>query len=329
MEAVAVAHCDGLLTLDEMGLASAREIGDVIYLLANQIPKSRMSATGAARPLVNWRVVYLSSGEVALRDKLAEGGQHSRAGQDIRLLNLSADAGFGLGVFNALHGAESAAALADQLRDDAARYCGTAGPAFLETLVHERADDPKGLASTLREARKKFVAQYVPKGADGQVLGAAARLALIGIAGELALHYRVVPWTAGQALHAAGNCFRFWLKWRGGHGAAEDAQALATLKLFIAQHGSSRFENPMRAAEEQRVVNRAGFVRGNGQEQQFLTLPPVWHEEIFKGMDPARAADAISRAGFLIPGADTMSRVVKIRGRGPTRVYVVRGSILG
>jgi hypothetical protein len=155
-----------------------------------------------------------------------------------------------------------------------------------------------------------------------------------------------------MAMHAAAACFRSWLAGRGGEGAAEDRQAIEVVKLFIALHGSSRFENLDQKEEAQRqeqddpysdamgrgdnkppfeprTINRAGYVRTVAGRQEFLFLVPVWRDEVFKGMDAGRAAKAIFGAGFLLPGKQNMSTIAYIPGTGPVRVYVVSGAILG
>ncbi len=79
LEGVAMAHCDALLCLDEMSQLSSKEAGEVAYMLANGIGKSRANRTGAARRPAQWRVMYLSSGEISLADKVAENGSKCRA----------------------------------------------------------------------------------------------------------------------------------------------------------------------------------------------------------------------------------------------------------
>ncbi len=331
LEAVAAQHSDGILILDEIGQASGREVGDVIYMLANQSGKSRMGRAGGARPMMTWRLVFLSTGETTLATKMGEAGQRTTAGQEVRLLNLSADAGAGSGVFEDLHSATSAGAFADQLRRAAVAYCGTAGPAFLEALVRDRAKDPEKLESALRQGREKFLGSNVPEDADGQVRSAAGRFALIGLAGELARTYRVVPWAEGEAMRAAVACFKSWLAVRGGAGAAEDKEAISVVTVFVALHGSSRFERLDKdPTKEPLIINRAGYVRKTSRgEQEFLVLASVWRQELCKGIDSTRAAKVLKDAGLLMPGKDgRLARLVRIPGRGPTRVYVVRGAIL-
>ena len=53
----------------------------------------------------------------------------------VRLAEIPADAGAGLGIFRNLHGMESSGKLVDYLRMAAQKYCGTAGRTFCERLV--------------------------------------------------------------------------------------------------------------------------------------------------------------------------------------------------
>ena len=163
------------------------------------------------------------------------------AGQEVRLVNLSADAGAGMGVFETLHGKGSARELAEHFRDAARTHYGTAARAFLTALVQDRVADLDGLLLVLKRMRETFIAEYVPDGADGQVGSVASRFALIAAAGELAIHYGVLPWLKGEARGAAATCFLDWLGRRGNVAASEDEQAVAQVRAFIELHGDSRF----------------------------------------------------------------------------------------
>jgi uncharacterized protein (DUF927 family) len=353
LEIIAAQHNDLTMFLDDIGQAEPRDVSASVYMLGNQSGKMRMARGLRPARQHTWRVVYLSTGEITLAAKLAEGGLRVHAGQEVRLLNIPADAGAGLGVFEQLHGAVSAGAFADQLRLAAVTCYGTAGVAFLRRLVRDRATDPQALEQTLRDARELFLKEHLPDDADGQVRSAAMRFALIGAAGELAREYRVLPWPEGEAAGAAATCFQAWFTARGGSGAAEDQQAIDVLRLFISKHGASRFEDLDRTEEAgsaadpdaaypgsmgggggksqfaQKVIERAGYMRKLGDLREFLVLAPVWRDEIFKGMDALRAARALQKAGFLMPGKQSASSVEWIAGTGSVRVYVVRSTILG
>lgn len=76
--AVANSTC---LYLDEMSEVSAKEAGETSYMLGNGQGKARANRAGGARPISRWKVVFLSTGEIALGDKLAEGKIRKRAGR--------------------------------------------------------------------------------------------------------------------------------------------------------------------------------------------------------------------------------------------------------
>jgi putative DNA primase/helicase len=317
------------MILDEMGQADGREVGDIIYMLGNGAGKQRAGRSGAARSRKSWRILFLSTGELTLETKMAEAGKASRAGQDVRLINVPADAGAGMGVFEALHGIASPGVLAEHLRAAAVRCYGTASRRFLERLAADRVT----ATETIREVRTRFEAKHIPQGetVSGQVRSVAARFALAAAAGELAIGYGVLPWDAGEAMAAAGKCFTAWLAERGGAGTAEDTKAIAQVRAFVEAHGGSRFAAiwEERDPSTERIVNRAGYKRRrNDGGWEYLFFPQVWKDDVCKGLDASAAARALLKAGYLTPGeSGNLARKASIPGEGGQRprFYVVSG----
>ncbi|MFT8484067.1 MAG: DUF927 domain-containing protein [Gluconobacter cerinus] len=341
LEGVAAETSDTVLILDEMGQADAREVGEIAYMLANNTGKQRAGRNGDARQRKTWRVLFLSTGEITLAAKMGEAGKRVMAGQEVRLVNIPADAGAGMGAFETLHGMSSGGDLADHLRTASRTYYGTASRVFLSHLVQDRASKAEDLEQAIKAIRKRFEAAFVPAGADGQVRSVAGRFALIAAAGELAQGYGVLPWKHGEALDAAGICFKAWLTERGSVGASEDTRAIKQVRAFIEQHGESRFSNIARMKStlaggpaETRTINRAGFKRKigttDGERWEYLFLPETWKAEVCKGLDATRAAKAVRDAGYLIPAdAKNLTTPTRIPGEGRPRVYVVRSDIMG
>ena len=104
LESVATLHNDGLLILDEVGQVNARVLSEAAYMLANGSGKSRSGRDGSLRRSHVWRLIFLSSGELGLADKLAESGMKSKAGQEVRFVGLPVDKT----MLTALHGLPSA-----------------------------------------------------------------------------------------------------------------------------------------------------------------------------------------------------------------------------
>jgi uncharacterized protein (DUF927 family) len=333
LEGVAAEACDTMLCLDEIGQADSREAAETVYMLGNGGGKARAARDGSARVRRTWRMIFLSTGEVPLSAKIAESGRRAMAGQEVRLVSLSADAGAGMGVFEDSHGFTSAGALATHLREASRTDYGTAGRAFLDRLTAVRASDPAGLASALKAMREAFIDAHLPPGADGQVASVCARFGLIAAAGELAQEWSVVPWPEGEAIEAAAACFADWLARRGGAGAAEDAEALRQVRAFIEAHGTSRFEesgDENSALAEPRTINRVGFRRRHGDGWHYLILPESWRNEVCRGLDPARVAKLLIGQRLMLPDSDGRpDRKERITGHGRIRVFVVSDAILG
>lgn len=212
-------------------------------MLANGSGKSRATREGGGRPAARWRVLYLSSGEVGLVDKNAEGKRQTKAGQEVRLIDIAADAGAGFGIFDDIGEAGTADKFSDLLRVACRKNFGTAGPAFLEFLL-EKIESDFEFAVVIRRWIDVVVNDWLrhQPAAGGQVRSVARRFALIAVAGELAVEADIVPWDKSEAISAAGVIFRGWLGERGTVGASEDLQAKRQLAAFIGRYGAGRFD---------------------------------------------------------------------------------------
>ncbi len=314
LENIAVLHNDNVLVLDEVGQVNGKILAEYAYMLANGQGKGRSSREGNLRKSHSWRLLFLSSGELGLADKLAENGLKSRGGQEVRFVGLPVDTS----MLTELHGFPHAGAVINRLKELTAIHYGHAGRAFLHKLTEP--DTMTTVLSELQLALANTVSRLVPAGADGQVRRVAQRFALCGLAGGLAAQMEILP-PDFDAPGCAERCFHDWLAARGGIGASEDAAILAAVRLFIEQHGASRFQDM--DTQMSTCVNRVGFrcnVRG---VTEYIVLPESFRAEIIKGFSPRRAAAVLRKAGWLqlSDGKNTTKR--ELPGMGRVRTYVL------
>ncbi len=195
MEGAAALFNDCLLALDEISECDPREVGAIVYSLGNGRGKQRASRTGAARSVTRWSAFIVSTGERTIGTTMMDGGQRTKAGQAVRLLDIPASRRYGC--FDELHGMASETALSDAIKRASTQHHGRTGRAFLERLTHDERD----MAGTLE--RIKALAAFNPEGAEGQDKRAAGRFALLALAGELATEYGITGWSEGAAVDAA------------------------------------------------------------------------------------------------------------------------------
>ena len=355
LEGVALAHNDNLLCLDELREVDPREAGAISYMLANGTGKRRGQPHGGVRQRLTWRLLFLSSGELSLEQHVQETGKKVHAGQEVRLVDIPADAGTGLGLFENIHQSPSSKHFADKLNEVAQQHYGFAGRAFAAEIVDD-ADKIKKAAGTLRDG---FVERFVPDGSAGQVYRVASRFGLIAAAGELATAAGITGWPEGEAFKSAGVCFEAWIRSRGGYGSAEVERALAQVRLFIERFGEARFKPWVKADGEtcercggsghveysyqkgicfdckgngkitgetepnRPIYDRAGFRRATGDGRtEYYILAQLVKREIASGYDAVWLAQILLERGLLTPdGNGRPTRTERLPGMGPTRVY--------
>jgi len=295
MEGAAAMFNDCLLALDEISECDPKEVGAIVYALGNGRGKQRASRSGNARSVTRWRCFVISSGERTIATTMQEGGHRAKAGQSMRLLDIPAAQAFG--AWDAIHGATSPAAFSDAIKRVAAQHHGHSGRAFLEKLTFDTADYCAELDKI------KALPLFATDGTEGQDKRAAARFALIGLAGELATQYGVTGWPVGDAVKAAAHAFKLWQAGRG-KGNDERRQIADKVRSFIERHGDARFSNADYTGDTQPVRDRAGWWRSKGDGREYLFTADGMRDAL-KGFDFKRALDVLQELGALpAPGSD-------------------------
>ncbi|MBE0624408.1 MAG: DUF927 domain-containing protein [Burkholderiales bacterium] len=318
MEGAAALFNDCLLALDEISECDPREVGAIVYALGNGIGKQRAGRTGKARPITRWRCFVLSSGERTIGTTMLEGGHRAKAGQSVRLLDIAAARTFG--TWDNLHDLPSGQAFSDAIKRESATHYGHAGRAFLEKLSRDDRD-----FCTLLE-RLKALPAFCAKEGEGQDRRAAARFALLAIAGEVATEYGISRWPEGEAIQAAAECFKAWQATRG-RGNDERRQILERVSSFIERHGDGRFSS-VDAPSEPKILDRAGWWSDSSEGRGYLFTADGLREAL-KGFDFKRALDVLQSSEVLPkPQANgERARFFRIGGRG-AKLYAIDSSKL-
>jgi len=349
LEAIGIMHCDTLLILDELGEIDSNDVGQIAYMLANGQTKLRANRQGGSvRESIQFRVLFLTTGEVGVQEKNSEAGRDTKAGQEVRWIKVPSDAGGEHGLFDYLHDAASAGAFVEELKDACARNYGTAAPAFLTRLTAELDKNPDFPTQIRERAAHILDAWLKPYGdAGGQVRSLGFRFALVAVAGELATEWAITWWKLGEAASGVGKCFQAALAERGTLGAREAEQAVAKMRGYLVQHGEARFvrwidkrQNDAAQVEEDDgpdksrliVQNRAGWKRwtkiDSGRSLYVYYVTPEAMKEALRGLNYRDALATLVGQGYIRPdAAGKTARSMTPPGEGKVRLYEVRPEI--
>ena len=330
LEDTAERHNDVLLALDELSEIDPAHAAKVAYMLGNGGGKDRMGQHGVAQRKRHWRLLFLSTGEVTLADHSEAGGVKTKAGTEVRMVNLDADAGAGMGLFQALYdienhdGKPNPAGFASLLKSSTEKYRGSAGPAFVECVIKNEPEVTRDLHDGIHD----FVATLPPE-ASGEISRVAERFALVGAAGEVATKAKITGWKPGTAMRAASWCFQRWLSGRPTAGSSDLEKAIAGIRRFVMSN-ESRFED-LDKNDGRTVVNRVGFRKTVGDGVEYLVPSEAFKTELCKGYgDHKKVAQELDRRGHLRRGETRLQVQQKIAslGKRPIWFYAIQSSIL-
>lgn len=321
LEGIAALANHVLLVLDELGKAKPEVVAQAAYMLANGEGKRRADLEGVAKAARRWQVLFISSGEVGLREMLASDTRKAQAGQFVRLVDVPVD-GETHGVFSNVPDGMRPSRFAKALRGGAKTYHGTAGPAFVEALI--RSSRLEGIDSEFEQHMEELTRQL-----GGHPLTPAQervfeRFALISLAGSLATEFGITGW--GDTEIVKRSVLKFFRKWREAEdhssGVSEANAAVARVREFLLQHERERFVSANFSVPR----HMAGYL----DKEAFYILESVWRDEIHRGYDPLRSARALLDLGFLRPeGRNRLkAKVPSALNDDRIRAFKIRRSIL-
>jgi putative DNA primase/helicase len=322
-------HNDAILPLDEISLVNAKELGDIVYALGNGIGKRRATRDIRSRPVVQFRLVFISSGERSLQEMMGTAGKSTKGGQESRLIDIPADTGT-YGLFENLHDHHNGAALSKCLTQAAKQFYGTPSRAFIQHLT----ENPNAGAEA-RELQAHFVSKLkLPEhNAAGEVYRVAESLGLIAAAGEMATQHGVTGWDPEEHMPtwATAKCFEGWRAARGGYEAHDVHAGVAALAAFLSKYPARfQFVGLEDADTPTNIHERAGFWDHDAENEcrQYYINRQVFQNEICRDYDYQAVLQWLNSHQLLVTNeGDRLTYRKMIRTEGFIRFYSVLSTI--
>ena len=294
-------------------------------MISNGQGKTRADKNGDARKTKTWRSFYLSTGEQGIADKLREVKKIPKAGQEVRLIDVPADAGNGHGIFEDICNFSSGAELSEYLKKQTVTHYGHAGRAFLLHLVSQK-EELESKWTIFKEEFLKSLGYHT----NGQVRRVALRFAIVAFAGELATQWGILPWNEGTASEGIRKCYQCWLNERGSNGNMEDQKALDAIQGFIETYGNSRFQtigvdisDSSTWMSPERCDNRAGYKRKKDNKIQYL-FTKAGFKTALNELNFENGCKALEKAGWLKRGdGNNRMQQCNLPDLGRKRCYVI------
>lgn len=214
VEEIAYARNDGLICFDELKAVhhdpdkAAQLTTAAIYKLSLGIGKATSNQYNAEQ--YTWHIVILSTGEDSLAKHAKSGGIKRKLGEEVRMIDIPADAGEGSGIFEKIpDDYKNANEYVTYLTKQTQHCYGTAQMAFLEKFVSDLKDEnaeiqiKKQIDKWMKLFRKDCGVADL-----GTEIRLANRFALAYAAGCLAVEYGVLPFTREDVFNGIAACYK-------------------------------------------------------------------------------------------------------------------------
>ena len=335
LEAIASAHNELLLLMDEIGQGDPRELAKVAYLLGNGQGKTRMTKALVNRETKTWKLVVLSSGEKGIAAYMGEANITQKSGQEVRLADIPAvPHGSPFGVFETIHRFDSSKEFAQNLEAASRKYRGTAIESFLTQLIANLPDSDELTKRVLTIAKSLSVDTT-----DHAVSRVANHFALVQVALELAHSFDILPFPVDRVEWSVKKMFDDWLSNRGGDGSIEIKQACDRIRhLLVTNEHSDRIYDLTKKHEgggiaDQTVRNLLAyrlFVDNTkigaacvSSTHELLVPPAVFKNEFAGGVNEAQLIAELQLRGWMVPPDAEGKAAVRKRVKGKQSRYYV------
>jgi uncharacterized protein (DUF927 family) len=300
LESTATMFNDGVIILDEIGQATSETVSQIAYMLPNSQGKERLKSDGTKNRSYTWRLNFLSTGEMAIVDKIEETGKlKAQAGQEVRIIEIPIDAGNASSTFEDLHGFASSNDFSIMLGKNSKQFYGTALRVFISCLIQNITNNADFIRLKSL-AIDEFVRKNCPEGSSGQVLRAARKFGLIATAGEMGIEFKVFPYDTGEAVRAAEKWFKVWLQQREGLENKEILKAISNMKDHFDKYGpskyidltdESRYGNKIPECYGYRISDRYGEIK-------YFVLPPTVNM-LFSRVNKSQIINELIKLGYV------------------------------
>ncbi|WP_207132129.1 DUF927 domain-containing protein [Halorhodospira neutriphila] len=312
VEGLAAAHNDSPLCLDEIGTCSARDFGGLVYNIAGGQGRAAMSQNRQLKAPRSWRTLLLSTGELSVADKIAEGGKEAKGGQLVRIADLALDP-----ILADTHG-ELPEDFGYALKRACGRYYGTAGPALVEYLVGQ-SDDVYDLRNTVSTLLDRAAHRLTPGNLPAEQRRVLRRFGLVLVAGWLARRAGVLPFGDEEVEQAVRAVVNQWLA--SAETQSEAERGVEAIRAFILRHGA-RFQHKNASQD---VRERVGYYdEGNA----LYLFTDEGFREACGGHDHKAVAKELDRRGLLHKNDASRHKSKHSIGTKRSSFYAIREAVL-
>ncbi|TXI41637.1 MAG: DUF927 domain-containing protein [Nitrosomonas sp.] len=320
-EDLAYGHNDNHLALDELKTldgdptTAAQKASEFIYSISSGKGKSRSQKYESHQKI--WRVVILSTGELSLANHAKNGHSRRMEGEEVRVIDVPADASKGLGIYESLPKEfTDASSYAEYLDQQSQQYYGTAQAAFLEQLIAEINEEnaEQAVKDQLAEWMEKFRSKCSVDQESGVDVRFANRFAFACAAGCLAVKYGILPFTTKDVFKGISACYKAALAMKPESLEEQLIRHEEKLSEYLTSKEFPALDSK-KSWSKQEIEKHDGFTH-TINDIQLIVLKPNVVKNLIPEFYLKDVLNTYKLEGYLLPGADgSNTRSITLNGK--------------
>jgi uncharacterized protein (DUF927 family) len=309
-EALASAHNDGLLVLDELHSCESKEFGRIVYNLFGGKGKGRLNENAELRQSRVWTFLVLSTGEISAQKHIEESGKKVYAGMKVRLMDIP------IGDNNIVQDdkGKGSAEFVISLKKACSRYYGVAAPAYIEWLI-ETLGGFNSARHLIQCRHTELTRKLAGNNSQPEHERAIRRLALVQLAGELGVESGVLTLDKEDIEHAVMAIKSAWSN--DDTNKPDYIQGALKVRDFIHKHPAKFMSTHDSSSLPPRDL--AGYRDGTS-----FMFSPQGFVEACGSYDAMLVAKHLAEMGYLQKECGRLQKKVSICGVGRPRLYVLK-----
>jgi hypothetical protein len=232
LEAIAAAHCDLAICLDELGSNNSNDLDRDVYLITGGQGKASLTSQRSMRATRTWRGNCLSTGEKSFKTAILQAGKNFMAGQMLRMVDIHVD-----NVLPNPPEGMSAAEFATQLKHASANYFGVAGPAIVAGIIEALNADREETIQELKDKLEEYTQFLTPADASPEQGRVFLRMAAIILIGDVGIELGVLPYSLDEVKETVTYVRDLWLEEN--NTIADTDRSLHDLQQYIIKNHAS------------------------------------------------------------------------------------------
>jgi putative DNA primase/helicase len=338
LEETATAYCDLLLGLDEIGLLEgtpaqiAQAARKAVYQLTSGMGKSRSQVFKdvSLQNSQRWTTCILSTGESSLFDQALDAGMSRKIGEQVRVVDIPADAGGEYGIFESLPDEMEGnpKKYAELLDEQSNKYYGTAHIKFLKKLTKDLAKDENNVRLKINERMEHFLDKNNVSRVIGHEGRLAKRFALSYAAGISAKKFGILDFSEKEIFNGISKCYRDALEYHSqSNPPSQKEQADAAYSKILKVINTDSFldiRDKSKKISDKKIDKAKGFIY-TLKKTTVAAIPLDGIEKILgNGNVRKKVLERLKTENLLLPRTDgKISRQINVRHSSRDKRHLV------